>query len=175
MAYHKEEKDYYFWHQRKKKISFIQPTHQQPVTVREAIGNLPPIGAGENNAIDRLHITSSLSALNLQRIQHSMPGGSWHDWPDNLVLNCHKKEKRAHIYFCVWTDVLGGCCTNYYNTIYRIWDRKIWASRTGSSINFERRCNNTNISRRLFFFYHQMRKLLLKMYQDRLEMLCHQD
>lgn len=26
-----------------------------------------------------------------------------------------------------------------------------------------------------YSFYHQMRKLLLKMYQDRLEMLCHQD
>ena len=28
---------------------------------------------------------------------------------------------------------------------------------------------------KIIFFYHQMRKLLLKMYQDRLEMLCHQD
>ena len=90
---------------KKKKISFIQPTHQQPVTVREAIGNLPPIGAGENNAIDRLHITSSLSVLNLQRIQHSVPGGSWHDWPDNLVLNCHKKEKGQ-----TYTSVYGRMC-----------------------------------------------------------------
>ena len=60
---------------KEKKISFIQPTHQQPVTVREAIGNLATDWSRENNAIDRLHITSSLSALNLQRIQHSMPGG----------------------------------------------------------------------------------------------------
>ncbi len=90
---------------KKKKIVFIQPTHQQPVTVREAIGSLPPIEAGENNTIDRLHITSNLSALNLQRIQHSVPGGSWHDWPDHLVLNCHKKEKGQ-----TYTSVYGRMC-----------------------------------------------------------------
>lgn len=73
---------------KKKKIVFIQPTHQQPVTVREAIGSLPPIEAGENNTIDRLHITSNLSALNLQRIQHS-------------------------IYFCVWKDVAPTITTQF--------------------------------------------------------------
>lgn len=77
---------------KKKKIEFIAPTHQQPVTVREAIGNLPPIGAGEDNSNDRLHITSGLSDKNLQRIQHSTQGGSWREWPEDLKLACHKKE-----------------------------------------------------------------------------------
>lgn len=76
-----------------KKINFIEPTHPVPVTVREAIGGLPPIGAGIQNGVDRLHITSALSPINLMRIQHSVPGGSWRDWPGNLVLKCHKKEK----------------------------------------------------------------------------------
>ena len=90
---------------KKKEIVFIKPTHEQVVTVREAIGNLPPIGAGEENLIDRLHITSRLSELNLQRIQHSIPGGSWHDWPENLMLECHKKEKGQ-----TYTSVYGRMC-----------------------------------------------------------------
>ena len=28
----------------------------------------------------------------MERIQHSVPGGTWRDWPERLVLNCHKKE-----------------------------------------------------------------------------------
>lgn len=47
---------------------FIKPTHEQVVTVREAIGNLPPIGAGEENLIDRLLLHQGLSELNLQRV-----------------------------------------------------------------------------------------------------------
>lgn len=76
-----------------KKIDFIEPTHKAPVTVRDAIGHLPSIDAGVENNTDRLHITSSLSEVNLKRIQHSKPGGSWKDWPKELVLECHKKEK----------------------------------------------------------------------------------
>lgn len=90
---------------KKKKIVFIEPTHNQPVTVREAIGKLPLIGAGESNDIDRLHITSSLSATNLQRMQHSIPGGSWKDWPENLILECHKKKKGQS-----YTSVYGRMC-----------------------------------------------------------------
>lgn len=102
---------------KKKEILFIKPTHKQPVTVRDAIGNLPPIGAGENNNVDRLHITSSLSATNLQRIQHSIPGGSWRDWPDNLILECHKK-KEGQTYTSVygrmrWEDVAPTITTQF--------------------------------------------------------------
>lgn len=74
-----------------KKIHFINPTHQIPVTVREVIGHLPPIAAGVQNANDNLHITSTLSDVNIRRIQHSVPGGTWRDWPEELVLKCHKK------------------------------------------------------------------------------------
>lgn len=90
---------------KKKKIVFIEPTHKQPVTVREAIGKLPSIGAGESNDIDRLHITSGLSDTNLQRMQHSIPGGSWKDWPENLILECHKKKKGES-----YTSVYGRMC-----------------------------------------------------------------
>ncbi|MFA6641685.1 MAG: DNA cytosine methyltransferase, partial [Thermovirgaceae bacterium] len=40
---------------RMKKIALIDATHQQYVTVREAIGSLPPIAAGKKNEKDALH------------------------------------------------------------------------------------------------------------------------
>lgn len=91
---------------KRKKITFIEPTHQNcPVTVRDAIGNLPPIEAGENNVNDRLHITSRLSDMNIRRIQHSIPGGSWRDWPEELLLQCHKNKKGQ-----TYTSVYGRMC-----------------------------------------------------------------
>jgi DNA (cytosine-5)-methyltransferase 1 len=53
-------------------------------TVREAIGRLRPIKAGESDPKDRLHIASRLSKTNLERIQHSKPGGTWRDWPTSF-------------------------------------------------------------------------------------------
>lgn len=64
----------------------------RPKTVRQAIGALPPVDAGEACASDSLHKARSLTPLNLQRMQASKPGGTWNDWPDELKLNCHKKE-----------------------------------------------------------------------------------
>ncbi len=62
------------------------------VTVREAIGHLPKIKAGEVCTTDPLHRSSSLSDKNLRRIQASKPGGSWKDWPKELVAECHKRS-----------------------------------------------------------------------------------
>jgi DNA (cytosine-5)-methyltransferase 1 len=61
-------------------------------TVRDAIGNLPPIEAGEVSPSDSLHKSRALTAINLARLKASKPGGSWEDWPENLKLECHKKE-----------------------------------------------------------------------------------
>lgn len=61
-------------------------------TVREAIGQLPPIRAGERNASDPLHIASRLSRKNLERIRASKPGGTWRDWPSSLRAPCHTKK-----------------------------------------------------------------------------------
>lgn len=100
-----------------KKISFINPTHTEPVTVRQTIGNLQPIAAGETNENDNLHVTATLSELNLKRIQHSVPGGTWRDWPDNLVLECHKKasgQSYSSVYgrMC-WDDVAPTITTQF--------------------------------------------------------------
>lgn len=63
-----------------------------PRTVADAIGHLPPLKAGQVHHKDRLHRASSLSELNLKRIRASKPGGTWRDWPIDLVANCHRKS-----------------------------------------------------------------------------------
>jgi DNA (cytosine-5)-methyltransferase 1 len=73
-------------------IEFIKPTQQNPKTVREVIGKLERIQAGRGSAKDRLHTTSSLSPINYERIKASKPGGTWRDWPKQLLLECHKAE-----------------------------------------------------------------------------------
>lgn len=74
-------------------ISIISPKDfgNKPKTVREAIGDLPPIGAGTHDTRDTLHLCSALSELNLRRIRASKPGGTWRDWPLELVANCHRR------------------------------------------------------------------------------------
>jgi DNA (cytosine-5)-methyltransferase 1 len=73
-------------------IDLIAPTQTKPKTVRQAIGHLRSLHAGEAAPKDRLHVTSTLSSTNLQRIKASRPGGTWRDWPQHLVSACHKAE-----------------------------------------------------------------------------------
>ena len=79
-------------------ISLINKTHSVPKTVKDAIGFLPSINDGETDKNDPLHRSSKLNAINKQRIIHSKPGGTWKDWPENLVAACHaKKSGRGYI------------------------------------------------------------------------------
>lgn len=70
------------------------PTHtpDRYPTVRQTIGDLPPIGAGDADEGDELHRCSALSAENERRMHASRPGGSWRDWSDELVTDCHRRE-----------------------------------------------------------------------------------
>jgi len=61
-------------------------------TVRESIADLPPLRAGEVHETDPLHQASILSDLNMKRIKASKPGGTWRDWQNTLVADCHKKK-----------------------------------------------------------------------------------
>lgn len=60
-------------------------------TVRATIGDLAPISAGEADERDPLHRCSALSAANAARMRASRPGGSWRDWSENLVTECHRR------------------------------------------------------------------------------------
>jgi DNA (cytosine-5)-methyltransferase 1 len=65
------------------------------VSVREAIGHLPPITAGEQHSRILNHRTRALSDLNFLRLSAAKPGQSnayLNDTPDgDLSLDCHKK------------------------------------------------------------------------------------
>ncbi len=67
----------------------------QSLTVRQAIGALPPIRAGESHPRDELHKAPSLGPLNMARIRASRPGGTWRDWPASLLASCHQKATGA--------------------------------------------------------------------------------
>ena len=69
-------------------------------TVRDWIGHLPPIAAGEEHPAIRNHRAARLSALNVERIKATPEGGSHRDWPDVLKLDCHQD-------FSGYSDVYG--------------------------------------------------------------------
>lgn len=77
-------------------------------TVRETIGDLLPLASGEEDPNDPLHVASRLSPMNLKRIRATRhDGGTRRDWPDNLVLDCHRKESGksyGSIYARMWWD-----------------------------------------------------------------------
>ncbi len=74
-------------------IHLIPPTHKRDEsTVRKFIEHLPPVKDGEDCSSDKLHRTAKLSDINIRRIQNSIPGGTWKDWPVELRCECHKKE-----------------------------------------------------------------------------------
>lgn len=70
---------------------------------------LQEIKAGETGSTDSLHKSRSLSDINLQRIKSTRSnGGSRTEWAEDLVLECHKKEKIS------FTDVYGRMSYNDY-------------------------------------------------------------
>ncbi|MCE8438492.1 DNA cytosine methyltransferase [Rhodovulum sulfidophilum] len=70
----------------------LEVTHSDPLTVRQAIGALPPTSAGRSEPSDRLHVSAALSNKNMERMRASKPGGTWRDWPFELRAACHQKS-----------------------------------------------------------------------------------
>lgn len=69
-----------------------QPRLHRISVVRQTIGHLRPLVAGETDPMDPLHTASRLSHQNLLRIKASHPGGTWRDWPDDLRAGCHLRK-----------------------------------------------------------------------------------
>lgn len=101
-------------------IQIIPPTHNRnDIHVRDYIYNLPPIKAGETDLNDPLHRSAGLSAINIERIRYSKPGGTWRDWPEHLRCNCHKKDS-GKTYSSVygrmsWDQIGPTITTQFYN------------------------------------------------------------
>jgi DNA (cytosine-5)-methyltransferase 1 len=76
------------------RIKLVRRTHKnKPLTVRKAIGKLPPINDGETSATDSLHKARKLDPINKKRIRATVhDGGNSADWPDELKLKCHRKK-----------------------------------------------------------------------------------
>jgi DNA (cytosine-5)-methyltransferase 1 len=104
-------------------IEMIQPTHtENPVTVRQAVGTLPAISAGEISESDPLHRARNLSDISMKRIQVTPEGGGWKNWDKELVADCHKKvggKAFGSAYGRMsWDDVaptMTTCCIGYNN------------------------------------------------------------
>jgi DNA (cytosine-5)-methyltransferase 1 len=64
--------------------------------VRDVIEGLPLIEDGEICKSDPLHQSSKLSSLNMKRMKASRPGGTWREWSEKLIVNCHKKNTGKH-------------------------------------------------------------------------------
>lgn len=79
-------------------------THQKNnyVTVEDTIKNLPKIKAGETDRNNFIHKVKALSALNIERIKQSVPGGTWKDWDKALLPNCYRRKSGES-----WTSVYG--------------------------------------------------------------------
>jgi DNA (cytosine-5)-methyltransferase 1 len=80
-------------------VALPVPTHfgsENWCTVRDAVGYLPRLEDGQIDAADPLHKAARLSSLNKARIRASRPGGTWRDWPSELVADCHRKESGKH-------------------------------------------------------------------------------
>jgi len=75
-------------------VSLVSPSEfgRAPKTVRDAISSLSPLLAGESDPNDPIHKSARLSQLNTRRVRASTPGGTWRDWPPELVAKCHQKE-----------------------------------------------------------------------------------
>lgn len=74
-------------------IDLVDPTHDpEKQTVRKTIGELPRVEAGEIHPRDQLHQSRNLAEINLRRIRASEPGETWEIWPEELMLECHKKS-----------------------------------------------------------------------------------
>lgn len=73
-------------------LELIAPPTGLGRSVRDAIGTMPKLSQGEVSDVDRIHAAARLSDLNLERIRASSPGGTWRDWPKDLVAECHRKD-----------------------------------------------------------------------------------
>ena len=69
----------------------LVPSQSGYHSVRDAIAPLPEIESGGTDANDPLHTAVGLSELNMRRIRHSKPGGTWRDWPEDLRSPCHRR------------------------------------------------------------------------------------
>ncbi|NIL74881.1 DNA cytosine methyltransferase [Rhodococcus sp. B10] len=80
-------------------------TRKRAKTVRQAIGKLPALKAGEVDAKDPDHAAMKLADINLARIRATPEGGDRRDWDSDLVAECHREHSgHTDAYGRMWWD-----------------------------------------------------------------------
>lgn len=101
----------------------ILPPGLEPVSVFDAISDLPPAAVSGGVAGDPLHIESRLSDLNRERLRYIPQGGGMEDLPIDLRVNCHKNgpEKIGHrsVYGRLRGDSPAGTITARFDSFTR--------------------------------------------------------
>ena len=87
--------------------------------VREVIGDLPRLKAGQSSKPGSLHRARKLADINLKRIRQSKPNGTWRDWDEKLLPNCYRK-KSGQTYSSVygrmdWDGLAPTITTQFFN------------------------------------------------------------
>ena len=94
-------KTYYFFmtkidfqNLKSKKMEIPPRTHGEGLpsilTVKDFIGDFPPIKAGGIHPDDPWHRCPTLNDRNLERIKSTPEGGDRRHWPEHLINECHK-------------------------------------------------------------------------------------
>lgn len=79
---------------RREKVDLARKNGCKPRTVRDAIGDLPAIRAGERAVRMPLHRAANLSPANRERLKATpRDGGDSRQWPETLRLPCHVKSR----------------------------------------------------------------------------------
>ena len=106
---------------RRGEIKIPAPTYSKENyrTVRDIIGGLPPLKAGQSSKPGSLHRARKLADINLKRIGLSKPKGTWRDWPKELLPNCYRK-KSGQTYSSVygrmdWDGLAPTITTQFFN------------------------------------------------------------
>ena len=91
----------------------------QYLKVADAIQQLPGLMAGETSDDDILHRCRKLNTLNLTRIRHSKPNGTWREWNKDLLPPCYRKatgKTYPSVYGRMgWNQVSPTITTQFYN------------------------------------------------------------
>ncbi|WP_288586509.1 DNA cytosine methyltransferase [uncultured Methylobacterium sp.] len=70
-------------------IEMPRPNEVRGRTVRDEIGDRPPVAAGSSDNVDPLHRSRALTPINLERIRMARPAETWKKWPEHLKVRCH--------------------------------------------------------------------------------------
>ena len=108
-------------------IKYPKPTHgkekgQKPIkNLRDVIGDLPPLKAGEQHPTLKTHVAARIKEINLQRLRlQKKPGDGMEKWSGNLLLNSRKNGDyigHKDVYARLWWDRPSGTLTTKFVSI----------------------------------------------------------